>query len=110
MKLIDINEQKDKIFKIIDNMEARIDDLLKNVESEFKQQRQNFKNYLGRFLKKKRHSNTNLSDWYEGIEQKYKQMDFTFLNEQLEEIYQLPLPDSEMEEYSTNKTNQNNTK
>ena len=37
-------------------------------------------------------------------------MDFTFLNEQLEEIYQLPLPDSEMEEYSTNKTNQNNTK
>ena len=49
MKLIDINEQKDKIFKIIDNMEARIDDLLKNVESEFKQQRQNFKNYLGRF-------------------------------------------------------------
>ena len=50
MKLIDINEQKDKIFKIIDNMEARIDDLLKNVESEFKQQRQNFKNYLGRFL------------------------------------------------------------
>ena len=30
-------------------------------------------------------------------------MDFTFLNEQFEEIYQLPLPDSEMEEYRTKK-------